>query len=133
MNNIFPTSLQHLHGLTSEDPDTFMFDFFLFFYRTYYCAFDEQKLNLFPSTLKDAALRQFMGLPRGSITTWAQMKHTFNIKYRDYYKSKETKQEIFRMTLVPNESLEEYEERFQLNYRRANCTLDLESLKLILI
>jgi len=37
------------------------------------------------------------------------------------------------MTLGPDEALEDYEERFQLNYRRANCTLDDESLKLVIL
>ena len=37
------------------------------------------------------------------------------------------------MTLGPDESLEDYEEMFQLNYRRANYTLDAESLKLVLL
>lgn len=37
------------------------------------------------------------------------------------------------MTLGPNESLEDHEEIFQLNYRRANYTLDPESLKLVLL
>ena len=37
------------------------------------------------------------------------------------------------MTLGHDESLEDYEERFQLSYKRARCTLDLESLKLVLI
>lgn len=37
------------------------------------------------------------------------------------------------MTLGPDESLEDYEERFQLNYKRANCTLDPNSLKLVLL
>ena len=32
-----------------------------------------------------------------------------------------------------DESLEDYEERFQLSYKRARCTLDLESLKLVLL
>lgn len=32
-----------------------------------------------------------------------------------------------------DESLEDYEERFQFSYRRANCTLDPESLKLVLL
>ena len=41
--------------------------------------------------------------------------------------------EIFRMTLGSDESLEHYEERFQLNYKRANCTLDPDSLKLVLL
>jgi len=37
------------------------------------------------------------------------------------------------MTMGSDESLEDYEERFQLSYKRARCTLDLESLKLVLL
>jgi hypothetical protein len=81
MKNISPTSLPHFHGLTSEDPDTFMFEFFVVC-RTYDYASDEKKLKLFPSTLKDATLHWFMGLPGDSITTWAQMQQAFNNKYR---------------------------------------------------
>jgi len=61
------------------------------------------------------------------------MKQSFKNKYRVYCRSKETKDEIFRMTLGPNESLEDYEERFQLNCKRVRCTLDPKSLKLVLL
>jgi len=61
------------------------------------------------------------------------MQQAFNNKYRDYFRSKDTKEEIFRMTLGHDESLEDYEERFNLSYKRARCTLDLESLKLVLL
>jgi len=37
------------------------------------------------------------------------------------------------MTMRSDESLEDYEERFQLSYKRARCTLDPESLKLVLL
>lgn len=37
------------------------------------------------------------------------------------------------MTLGPDESLEDYEERFQINYRRVNCTLDPKSLNPVLL
>ena len=37
------------------------------------------------------------------------------------------------MTLGHDESLEDYEERFQLIYKRDMCTLDPESLKLFLL
>lgn len=74
-----------------------------------------------------------MGLAGNGITTWAQMQQAFNRKYHDYYRSKETKGEIFRMTMGNDESLEDYEERFQLSYKRARCTLDPESLKLVLL
>ena len=56
MKNISPSALPHFHGLTIEDPDTFLFEFVVLC-RTYDYAEDEQKLKLFPSTLKDAALR----------------------------------------------------------------------------
>ena len=127
MKNISPSALPHFHGLTTEDPDTFLFEFAVLC-RTYDYTEDEQKLKLFPSTLKDAALRWFMGLPGNSITSWAQMQQAFNDKYRDYCRSKETKGEIFRMTMGSDESLEDYEERFQLSYKRARCTLDPEFL-----
>jgi len=80
MKNISPSALPHFHGLTTEDPDTFMFEFVVLC-RTYDYTEDEKKLRLFPSTLKDAALRWFMGLPGNSITTWAQMQQAFNTKY----------------------------------------------------
>eukprot|EP00253_Pinus_taeda_P015639 PITA_15639 len=132
MKNISPSVLPHIHGLTTEDPDTFLFEFVVLC-RTYDYVEDEQKLKLFPSTLKDATLRWFMGLPRNSITTWAQMQQAFNTKYIDYCRSKETKGEIFRMTMGNDESLEDYEERFQLSYKHARCTLDPKSLKLVLL
>ena len=55
------------------------------------------------------------------------MQQSFNDKYRDYCRSKDTKEEIFRMTLGY------YEERFQLSYKRAICTFDPESLKSVLL
>ena len=58
------------------------------------------------------------------------MHQAFKKKYRDYCRSKDTKEKIYRMTLGHDESLEDYEERFQLSYKRAKCTLDPESLKL---
>lgn len=61
------------------------------------------------------------------------MQKTFSDKYKDYCRSNEIKEEIFRMTLGLDETLEDYEEIFQLIYRIANCTLDHESLKLVLI
>eukprot|EP00253_Pinus_taeda_P029834 PITA_29834 len=132
MKNISPSALPHFHGLTTEDPDTFLFEFVVLC-RTYDYVEDEKKLNLFPSTLKDAALCWFMGLPGNSITTWAQMQQAFNNKYQEYYRSKETEGEIFWMTMGNDEPLEDYEERFQLSYKRARCTLDPESLKLVLL
>ena len=74
-----------------------------------------------------------MCLPGDSITTWAHVEDTFKNKYKDYFRSKESKDEIFRMTLGPDGSLEDYEERFQLKYKRANYTLHPAPLKLVLL
>ena len=70
MKNISPLALPHFHGLTTEDPDTFLFEFVVLF-QTYDYTEDEQKLKLFPFTFKDAALRWFMGLPGNNISTLA--------------------------------------------------------------
>ena len=37
------------------------------------------------------------------------------------------------MTMGNDESLEDYEERFQLSYKMVRCTLDPKSLKLVLL
>ena len=91
MRNISPSTLPHFHGLITEDSGTFLFEFVVLC-QTYDYAEDEQKLKRFPSTLKDVALRWFMGLPGNSITTWAEMEQAFNNKYRDYCMSKDTKE-----------------------------------------
>ena len=49
-------------------------------------------------------------------------------------KSKDTKEEISKMTQAKYESLKDFEERFQLSYKRSyTCTLDDDSLKLGLL
>ena len=47
------------------------------------------------------------------------MKAAFLKKYKDYYRSRELRDEIFQMTAKPNETLEEYVERFQYNLQRS--------------
>ena len=47
------------------------------------------------------------------------MKSYFLKKYQDYCRSRELKEEIFQMIARPNETLEEYVERFQYNLQRS--------------
>jgi hypothetical protein len=62
------------------------------------------------------------------------MKNNSSEIYRDYCRERDTRDDIFRMTQGPDESLREFEEMFQLSYKRAqNYTLDEESLKLVLL
>lgn len=90
MKNISPTARHHFHGLTSANPDTFIFEFIVVC-RTYDYTSNEQKMKLFPSTFKDVALHWFMGILGDNITTWAQMQQAFKNKHMGYYRSKETK------------------------------------------
>jgi hypothetical protein len=56
-----------------------------------------------------------------------------NEKYKDYCRARGTRDEIFIMTQGTDESLEDFEERFQLIYKRAhNYNLDEDSLNLVL-
>jgi hypothetical protein len=66
------------------------------------------KIKIFPATLKDVALRWFMGLGRDNIHTWDQMMKKFLEKYQDYCKDKERREEVFRMMQHKDDSLEDY-------------------------
>ena len=61
MKNIPPSILPNFYGMTSEDPDSFLFEFDILC-RTYGYTDDTHKLRLFPATLKATALKWFMGL-----------------------------------------------------------------------
>lgn len=61
MKNIPLSTLPNFHGLSSEDPNEFLFEFDILCKRYDY-VFDIQKLKVFPATLKGKALRWFMSL-----------------------------------------------------------------------
>ena len=54
MKNINPSILPTFHGMSTEDPDAFLFEFDILC-RSYNYIKDGQKLKLFPATLKDAS------------------------------------------------------------------------------
>ena len=96
MKNINPSILLTFHGMSTEEPDAFLFEFDILC-RSYNYINYAQKLKLFPTTLKDAALRWFMGLGEYSIRSWEQMKNCFLKKYQDYCQSRDAKNDIFKM------------------------------------
>ena len=96
MKNINPSILPTFHGMSTEDPDAFLFEFDILC-RSYNYINDAKKLKLFPATLEDAALRWFMGLGEYSIRSWEQMKNCFLKKYQDYCRSRDAKNDIFKM------------------------------------
>ena len=97
MKNIPLSSLPSFQGMIMEDLDIFLFEFDVLF-RGYDYIANAQKLKLFHATLKGVALRWFMGLGSASIWTWNDMKETFLSNYQDYYRTRELREEIFRMT-----------------------------------
>jgi len=61
MKNIPPFVLPHFHGMVTKYPDAFIFEFYILCRSYHYCN-DAKKSKLFPATLKDSTLHQFMGL-----------------------------------------------------------------------
>ena len=74
--SIPPHVLPNFHGLENEDPDVFLFQFEIICRGYGYCA-NDQKLNVFPLTLKGTSLRWFMSLGGNCIQTWEDIKHVF--------------------------------------------------------
>ena len=108
--------------MSTEDPDSLLFEFDILC-RSYNYVNDAQKLKLFPATLKNVALRWFMGLGKYTIRSWDEMKKKILKKYQDYCSSKESKDDIFKMQ-QEDESLKEYLERFLYNYQKSKQRLN---------
>ena len=133
MKNISPSVLPNFYGLKTEDPETFLFEFEVLC-RTYDYLQDAQKLKLFPSTLKGAALKWFMSLNSSSIRTWEDMKQAFLERYLDYCMPVNHKEEVFKMLQKEDENLEDLLERFKYNIKRAQMeNLDQDTLKALLL
>jgi len=107
MKNIPPSVLPNFYGMASEDPDSFLFEFDIVC-RTYDYTDDAHRLRLFLATLKASALRWFMGLGEHAITDWDGMRRIFLKRYQPYCRSKDSKDDIFRMNQQEDENLEEY-------------------------
>lgn len=69
LKNIPASSLAKIYGLVTEDPYTFLFEFFIL-YRSYDYTTNYHKLKLFLAALKEATLRWFMSRGRDTITIW---------------------------------------------------------------
>ena len=76
MKKLPPSNLPHFHGMSTENPDSFLFEFDILC-RSYNYVNDAQKLKWFPTTLKDSSLRWFIGLGEHTIKSWDEMKTTF--------------------------------------------------------
>jgi hypothetical protein len=75
-----------------------------------------------------------MGLGGKTITTWEEMKTTFLDKYQDYCKSRDVKEEIFKIVQKEDENMEDFLERFNYSLQRSGHNdLDKDILKIIFL
>ena len=133
MKNMSPLVLPRFHGKAAEDPNEFLFKFDILCHSYDYTS-SEQKLKLYPATLKDNALRWFMSLGGGTLTTWDRMKQVFIEKYQEYCNTKDKREELFKMVQRDKEKLEDFVERLLYNVQRSRQTnMGLDVLKIILL
>jgi hypothetical protein len=113
-------NLPTFHGLISEDPDVFLFE------SDVLCrGYDYPERSIFTLVY---------GIRRGNYNSWNEMKQALLMKYQDYYRTRDLKDEICQMNAKENETLEEYVERFKYNLKRYSyITLPGEVLKSTLI
>ena len=112
LKNIPPTTLPKFYGLASEDLDTFLFDSDILCHSFDYNT-DAHKLKLFLATLKELALRWFMGLGANATGTWDEMQTLFLDKYKEYCKKNDSRgDDIFRVSKKEEETLEDYVSHF---------------------
>jgi hypothetical protein len=133
MKNMPLSALPNFHGLSTEDPDDFLFEFDILC-RIYEYTTTVQKLKLFLATLKGNAFRWFMSLGGENISTWVQMRQLFLNKYQDYCQTREQREELFNMSYKEDETLEDFMDRLQYNLQRSrhpNVSKDI--LKTILL
>lgn len=123
MKNISPLVLPTFRGKTVEDPNQFLFEFKILC-QTYDYIIDNQKLKLFPSTLKESTLRWFIGLGSRTIRTWKQMETELLDKYQDYCRVRDRKEELFRMRQLEDKIMEDNVDRFQFVHQRCTDGLD---------
>ena len=61
------------------------------------------------------------------------MKNSFLMKYQDYCRSKDVKNDIFKMQQLEDETLEDYLERFLYNYQKFKQRLNDNTMKTIFL
>ena len=83
LKNIPSVVLPKFYGLITEDLETFLFEFDVLF-QSYNYTMDAHKLKLFPSTLKEVALRWFMSLGANIVQDRQTTRNLFLAKYKDY-------------------------------------------------
>ena len=132
MKNILSLNFPHFYGKVNEDPDYFLFEIESLC-RSYDYSSYAQKLKLFPTTLKDSALHEFMGLRGRNITSWDQMKRVLLTKYQHYCKTREMQDEISSIVQGDDETLEDYLEIFLYILQRSKHKFEISTIRTLLL
>jgi hypothetical protein len=117
MRNIMMSSLPHFHGMSFDDPNSFLFEFDILCKSCNYTD-NAKKMKLFLATLRDSRLIWFMSFGEHSILYWDDMKATFLQKYQYYCRPRDARNGIFKMQQFEEEILEDYLEIFLYNYQK---------------
>ena len=75
-----------------------------------------------------------MSLGGEIVTMWDQMKQVFLVKYQEYCRRKDKREELFKMVQHDDESLDDFVERLLYNVQRlGHTTIRRDVLKIIML
>ena len=74
-----------------------------------------------------------MGLGEHTIRTWEEMRSAFLKKYQEYCRTRDSRNDIFRMQQHEDESLEDYVERFIYNLQKNRNDLNLATIRTVFL
>ena len=116
LKNIHFNMLPSFNGLPSEDPLTFLREFYTTIqtFPLHGLTEDELRMRCFPYTLKDRAKTWLINLPEGSLGTWEEVYEKFMMKYYSPQKTVELRNKICSFSQMEGEPFHEAWERFKM-------------------
>src|SRR5436190_2079370 len=111
-------ALPSFYGLSKENPYHHIRDFLELceMQRFTNITTDQQRLRLFPYSLKDNAKAWLNALPENTITTWDEMSKTFLSKYYPAQRTNVIRKEMMQFAQYSGESFHECWERYKNLY-----------------
>ena len=108
--------LPSFNGLPSEDPLTFLREFYTTIqtFPLHGLAEDELRMRCFPYTLKDRAKTWLINLPEGSLGTWDEVYEKFMMKFYSPQKTVELRNKICSFSQMEGEPFHEAWDRFKM-------------------
>ena len=108
--------LPSFHGLPSEDPLSFIREFFstIQTFPLQGASEEDLRMRCFPHTLKDRAKAWLMNLPEESLATWEEVYDKFITRFYSPQKTGELRSKIMQFFQMDGEPFHECWERFKL-------------------